>query len=136
LWALFIDGHIVGEGISRVNERFRLLPVEVTEFLVMGVIKLDGRVSGEKQESLISVSLSSILSSSVASYKSPYPWNPCICDCHSVSEHDEVVPAESGDIRRASLACVGTDSPLVCNLNFGLVTAGVGLEKSEHFGLA
>lgn len=112
LWAPVIEGHVVGDGISRVRYCFRL-PVDVTEFLVIGVTRLDGRVSGEKHESLISVSLSSMLSSSVASYKSSYPWYPCICDCHSVSEHDEVVPADNGDIRRARRACVGTDRPLV-----------------------
>lgn len=74
-----IDGHNVEAGISSVRElrgRFRLL-VEVTEFRVIGVIKLDGRVSGEKHESLISVPLSS-LSSSVASYMSSYPRKSCI----------------------------------------------------------
>jgi hypothetical protein len=130
----FIDGHNAEDGISSVRDRFRL-PVEVTEFRVIGVIKLDGRVSGEKHESLISVSLSSILSSSEASYMSSYPLKSSIWDCHSVSEHDEVVPAERGDIRRARRACVGIDKPLVCNFNCGLIAAGVSLEGAEPFGL-
>ena len=82
------------EGISRVRPRLRL-PFEVSEFLVIGVTKLEGLVlDGEKHESLISVSSSSMSSSSVASYRSS---NPSICCCHSVSEHDEMVPAEQGD---------------------------------------
>jgi hypothetical protein len=72
--------------------------VEVTEFLVIGVTKLERWVPGaEKHESLISVELSS----SEASYKSS---NPCICCCHSWSEQEDVVPAESGDINRANRA--------------------------------
>jgi hypothetical protein len=65
-----IDGHIVDEGILSVRGSF-WLPVEVTEFRVIGVTKLDGRVSGEKHESLNSVP-SSILSQSDASYASSY----------------------------------------------------------------
>jgi hypothetical protein len=70
LWVPLIEGHIVGEGISRVSKRLRLprLLVEVTEFRVIGVTKLPGLVPGaEKHVSLISVSSSAELSSSVAS---------------------------------------------------------------------
>lgn len=66
LCAPLMDGHVVGEGMSRVSMRLRL-PVEVTEFLVIGVTKLDGLVTGvEKHVSLKSVS-SPALSPSVAS---------------------------------------------------------------------
>ncbi len=119
----------LAEDVSRVSPlplRLPRLPVEVTEFLVIGVTKLERWVPGaEKQESLISVELpSSVASSSVASYISSNPCICCICCiccCHSVSEQEEVVPAESGDISRASRPCVGTESPLVLSVNLGLV---------------
>lgn len=66
----FMEGHVVGEGMSRVSMRLRLprLLVEVTEFLVIGVTKLPGLDPGaEKHVSLISVSSSAEISSSVAS---------------------------------------------------------------------
>ena len=124
------DVQTLADDVSRVSPlplRLTRLPVEVTEFLVIGVTKLERWVPGaEKQESLISVELSSsVASSSVASYMSSNPCICCICCCHSVSEQDEVVPAESGDINRASRACVGTESPLVLSVNLGLVWAGL-----------
>lgn len=123
LHVAFTECHADGDdGISRVSARLRLLPVEVTEFRVIGVTKLEGLVPGaEKQLSLTLMSVewsSSISSSSVASYRSS---KPCICSCHSVSEHEEVVSAERGDIKRASRACVGTESPLVFSVNLGLI---------------
>jgi hypothetical protein len=52
-----------------------------------------------------------------------------------VSEHDEQVPAERGDIMRANRGCVGIENPLVCSFNLGLIAAGVSLAGTELFGL-
>jgi hypothetical protein len=55
----FTECHAEGDdGISRVSARLRLLPVEVTEFRVIGVTKLEGLVPGaEKQLSLTLISV-------------------------------------------------------------------------------
>lgn len=62
-------------------------------------------------------------SSSVASYNSS---NPCIWCCHSVSEQEDIVPADKGEKRRPSFE-LDVGRPLVFSFRRGL---GAGLRKS------
>jgi hypothetical protein len=108
--ALCNEGHVVDEGIVRLGYRFRFSG-EVIEFLVVGVVRLVGReLENEVHSSLNSES------SSVTSYRSS---KLCICRCHSVSEQDDIVPADNGERRRFSLERERLVRPVVMSFSCG-----------------
>ncbi|KAK9639067.1 hypothetical protein V6Z98_000298 [Aspergillus fumigatus] len=104
------EGHAVDDGIVRLGYRFRFRG-EVIEFLVVGDVRLVGReLENEVHSSLKSES------TSVTSYRSS---KLCICRCHSVSEQDDVVPADNGERRRFSFESERLERPAVMSFSCG-----------------